>query len=66
MTIVNGDWGTSPQKLNLADNDVHIWCTDLDQPLGLVRQLADTLSPDEKIRARRFHFEHDRRHFMVG
>lgn len=32
----------------------------------MVQQLAETLAPDERQRAERFHFERDRRRFIVG
>lgn len=38
----------------------------MDQPAAEVQQLTQTLSSDERSRAERFHFERDRRHFIVG
>jgi 4'-phosphopantetheinyl transferase len=45
---------------------VDVWTVDLEQPAGVVDALAAALSADEKERAARFHFEPDRRHFIVA
>jgi 4'-phosphopantetheinyl transferase len=52
--------------LRLSEADVHVWRASLAQPAWRVRQLAHTLSSDERARAERFHFERDRHHFIVG
>jgi 4'-phosphopantetheinyl transferase len=46
--------------------NVHIWQVSLLQSQDCVSRLAQTLSPDEHDRAQRFHFEQDRRRFIVG
>ncbi|HEY4001849.1 MAG TPA: 4'-phosphopantetheinyl transferase superfamily protein, partial [Candidatus Xenobia bacterium] len=43
-----------------------IWSTPLDVPDGVRARLVDTLSEDERVRADRFYFERDRRHFQVA
>lgn len=55
-----------PADLKLLDNEVHVWSASFKQLLPQVEQLAQTLSKDEKKRAERFHFERDKRHFMIG
>ncbi len=50
----------------LPGDEVHLWCAVLDQPDVTVQKLAETLAPDERLRAERFHFERDRRRFIVG
>jgi 4'-phosphopantetheinyl transferase len=45
---------------------VHIWLASLQQDQNCLARLAQTLSPDEHARAQRFHFERDRRRFIVG
>lgn len=50
----------------LPNDEIHLWYAWLDQPAGRVQQLAQTLSPDEETRAARFHFERDRRRFIVA
>jgi 4'-phosphopantetheinyl transferase len=51
---------------SLSANDAHIWRSWLDQRPWRVRQLAQTLSADERARADRFRFETDRMRFIVG
>ena len=50
----------------LSSDNIHIWYAELDQPDSHIEELAQTLSHDEFTRARRFHFERDRRRFTVG
>ena len=53
-------------NLNLKNDEVHAWRATLDQPEYIIRQLAQTLSTDEKNKADRYYYEKDRRHFIVG
>ncbi len=56
-----------PQKgILLPDDEVHTWRASLDQPPSRVRGFLDTLAPEEKERAQRFHFQKDRDHFVVA
>ena len=66
MTLPDRHWRFPPPDLTLSSDEVHIWQTSLDQPPEYVRDLAQTLSHDEMMRAERFHFERDRRRFIVG
>jgi len=59
-------WTPPPADLTLSSDDVHVWRAALDQPESRIRQFAHCLSADERARAERFHFERDRRHFIVG
>ena len=59
-------WSLPPADLVLSSNDVHVWRASLEQPTAQVQQLAQTLSEDERLRAERFYFERDRKHFIVG
>jgi 4'-phosphopantetheinyl transferase len=52
--------------LTLARHEVHVWRTSLELGDEHVQRLQQTLAADEIARARRFHFEKDRRHFMVA
>jgi 4'-phosphopantetheinyl transferase len=56
----------APANLSLANDDIHIWCASLEVPISRTRMLLNTLSPDERKRAGRFHFAKDRKHFIVG
>jgi 4'-phosphopantetheinyl transferase len=59
-------WGRPLVNLVLPEDEVHLWRADLDQPAPQVERLAQTLAPDEQIRADRFHFERDRQYYIVG
>ncbi len=50
----------------MSKSEIHVWRAALDPSAGYVRQLAQMLSADESERAARFHFERDRRRFIVG
>lgn len=59
-------WSTPPDQLTLAAKDVHVWRVSLDQTTAIAERLRQLLSPDEHVRANRFHFERDRQHFILG
>jgi 4'-phosphopantetheinyl transferase len=59
-------WNRSQQHSPLAENDVHIWAANLDQPVQRISQLEKILSSDEVNRARQFKFEKDRNRFIAG
>jgi 4'-phosphopantetheinyl transferase len=50
----------------LEGGDVHVWKASLDVSERAIESLVRGLSPDEIERANRFHFERDRRRFIVG
>lgn len=50
----------------ISSAEVHVWRAPLEQPAIHMDQLAQTLSDDERTRAERFHFERDRRRFVVA
>jgi 4'-phosphopantetheinyl transferase len=50
----------------LTSDDVHVWFASLEQPEDCAARLAETLSPDERLRAARFRLERDRCHFRVA
>ena len=59
-------WKIPPSALVLLEQEVHIWHASLDQLPPTVSRLLDLLSDDERARADRFHFEHDREHFIIA
>ncbi|MSU21874.1 MAG: 4'-phosphopantetheinyl transferase superfamily protein [Pedosphaera sp.] len=59
-------WSVPLSHPLLADDEIHVWCATLDQAPSYRGKLAETLSEDERQRAARFHFEGDRRRFIVG
>jgi 4'-phosphopantetheinyl transferase len=50
----------------LRAGDVHVWYVPLDVDGGAVLQHAASLSEDERLRAARFKFARDARHFVVA
>src|ERR1044071_10468690 len=46
--------------------EVHVWRVELMQPEHVIQQFRSTLEQDELFRADRFHFEKDRRAFVVS
>jgi 4'-phosphopantetheinyl transferase len=61
-----GFWLKSPAKLELAENEIHVWRAHLDCGGTVLRKFEATLSSDEKDRANRFHFERDRNSFTAA
>jgi len=59
-------WSAPPAEFNLSPNEVVIWRAALDCDPAVLAKLEATLSPDEGLRADRFHFSRDRRHFVAG
>jgi 4'-phosphopantetheinyl transferase len=57
---------TPPRDLSITENEVHVWIGSLEPADSVIEYLAQTLSPDEVERARRFRFEHLRRRFIAG
>ena len=66
MAVSKVSWLLPPSKLKLSTHDVHVWRARLDQTDGRVQQLQQILSDDERLRAERFHFDRDRRRFIVS
>lgn len=64
--MISPAFDSPPSGLKLNENEVHAWKASLDQPESIKHMLMQTLSVDEKKRAGRFHFDEDRRHFIVG
>ena len=59
-------WKIPPSTLVLLDQEIHIWQASLDQLPATLARFSETLSEDEQTRARRFHFERDREHYIAG
>ncbi len=66
MTATERVWLSPAADLTLSHEQVHVWRASLDLPASRVQSLQHTLTPDEQNRAARFHFERDRRHFVVA
>src|SRR5688500_16324527 len=59
-------WLPPPESLLLQTGEVHVWRVELEQPDHVLESFRSTLESDELQRAGRFHFEKDRRHFVVA
>ena len=59
-------WSVPPGKPAWPDHEVHVWRTTLDWPPKSLAGLEQILSPDERARVERFHFEKDRRCHLVS
>lgn len=69
MNIVNPELSTWPSpsgSITASSDEIHIWRINLDQPDSRVEDLLKTLGLEERCRARRFHFDKDRRDFVVA
>jgi 4'-phosphopantetheinyl transferase len=60
------DWRHPPKILMLAGDEVHVWRASLDLPVSSLLRLRQTLDAGELARARRFHFQEDRDHFIAA
>jgi len=59
-------WSLPPETLFLGDEEVHVWKASLKPESPSVHSLIQILSPDERARADRFHFQKDRECFIVA
>ena len=59
-------WNMSSAHVQLDLNEVHVWKASLEVSHNVVKHLKEVLSADECDRARKFHFEKDRRHWIVA
>lgn len=50
----------------LPESEVHVWCLPLDRPQEDRARFLSLLSPDERARAERFHFEKDRDRYTAA
>jgi 4'-phosphopantetheinyl transferase len=53
-------------ETNLQPDEVHIWYANLAVSAEVVQSARRYLSPEESAKAARFHFTHDRDHFIVA
>ena len=52
--------------MNLSPAQVHLWVQSLDLSAGQLATCLDLLSPGERARAARFHFDRHRNHFIAA
>lgn len=60
------EWLCPPNELILPFQEVHVWRASLEKSAIQLQRLAQTLSSDEKQRAGRFRFQHDRDRFIAS
>jgi 4'-phosphopantetheinyl transferase len=58
-------WRIPPEDLKLDRNEVHIWRASPSFQHGFLSQLIQTLSEDERLKAKRFRFKQDRLDFIT-
>ena len=66
---LNFMWLKAPNNitdLKLLPNEVHVWRENLDNVKPLLELFRQTLSEDELVRAKRFHFEQHRQRFIAA
>ena len=59
-------WNTAPARLELRHEEVHVWRVAIDGIRQAYEGYWETLAPDEKARAERYHFERDRDRFVLA
>lgn len=57
---------SAPRRIALPDPEIEVWLAWLDLSAEQIEKYASLLSHDEQMRADRFHFERDRRRFIVA
>jgi 4'-phosphopantetheinyl transferase len=63
LTPETSIWTSPPASISLHEDEVHVWRLTLAGPTERFLELLDT---DEVARANRFHFERDRKRFMIA
>jgi 4'-phosphopantetheinyl transferase len=66
MELIPDTWDSPPNHPVLTSADVHVWKSPLNPPMLLVRNLEQSLAPDERDRADRFVRAEHRNRFIVG
>ena len=66
MTSFYSTWPFSPPNPTLGQDDLHVWVAAQDRPQAQQDQFWSYLAEDERARANRFYFAHDRAHYIVA
>jgi 4'-phosphopantetheinyl transferase len=56
---------TTPKPCILAKGEIDVWCINVNWFAKQIQRLLQTLAPDERRKAERFHFPKDRHRFIV-
>lgn len=59
-------WRAPVGRAALRDDEVHVWRVGLEESGARLERLWRLLDAEERRRAERYHFERDRRHFIVA
>jgi 4'-phosphopantetheinyl transferase len=59
-------WAKPPKQLQLAENEIHVWRSQLDAPDLILSRFLSHLTAEEVERAERFVFPVDRNRFITG
>ena len=65
LVTLKGYWQIPQTGPILSSNDVHLWRAKLDQSDECIKQLTQMLSDEEQRKTERFHFDKDRKRFVV-
>ncbi len=66
MSDIITEWQDPPQRITLAQDEVHVWRVSLEQQPALIHHLRSLLSAAEIAKADRFYFERDRLRYTVA
>lgn len=55
-----------PLNQDLTEKEVHIWFVSFNQSVSQFQKLSKILSQDERMRTERFHFEKDKKRFIMS
>jgi len=66
VTQLGSYWWIKPSASAIASHEIHVWKFPLEAPHTTVAEAGEVLSPDERQRAARFHFERDARRFKIA
>ncbi len=59
-------WHTAPYKMQILEAEVHVWRCSLDLTVSQVDRMMSYLSSEEVKRADHFHFQKDRKRYIVS
>jgi len=66
VTRPDVSWCLPPEILTLGCDEVHMWYASLEVTPSALKKLKQTLVEEELLRADRYRFDKDRKHFTVA